>query len=260
MGIKDVIEIIKLAEESKDESENIDGTFWSAFDNGAFDENIRVQKPDGKILRGRTDGYFSDTGLDSFTRLSTFEEAQNNFNLLKEPGKKSICLDIMGQGRIGYDLGADTSIGWTYKQTNIENLPSRQLKYGDLFDKKTLDSHIKDLTKQIEAGSDLNAVFWRAIGGLGLYYESEYALSYLYENLFKKIYALAKIGCKFYLSMRYGSPKDGTDHIAKLMKKLKELGFDILEKEYKDKGGNYILTKTSEKSTLPGLKTLFYNK
>jgi len=251
------IEILGQAENiEENNSNNTDGTNWSVFDNGAFNANLKIPTGDGKFLRGRTDGYFSEVSPDSFSELETFEKCKEDFEALKVPDRKSICLDIMGQGRIGYDLGADISIGWTYKKTKIESLPGRELEYGDLFNSKILKSHIDGLKKKIIDGGDLNEVFWRAVGGLGMYQDNTYALSYLYDNLFREVYKLANTGCKFYLSMRYGSEKDDSGGMIFLMRKLKKLGFDILDKEEEDRGGTYILTKTSDKQDLPSLRIL----
>jgi hypothetical protein len=217
---------------------------WGIYDYGAHD-----------IPKQGHSGYFGK-GMESFAKIMTFQKAKDYFNFLsektKEIGRKSLALDVLGQGRIGFDLGAKKSVGWTYKDLPIENLEGREIWVGDLFDQDVLENHIKELDRLIDKeGYDLNAVFFRAVCGFFIYYSNLYALSKLYEKVFLKIYSRMKIGARMYLSMpNYGSEANDTNYVEKLMIVLKGMGYWITS----DGDGNYVLEKSPDKLELPTLK------
>lgn len=204
---------------------------WTVYDSGAFG----------------THGYFKDTPLMSFQNLMSFEEVRAKIRSLKEAGKKTMTLDVMGQGRVGHDLGADVSVGWTYKEHGEEKLEGRVIETGDLFDEKIVQGFIKNLKDRVDDGLILTDVFLRSEGGLGIYLDNPYALAHIYENVFGPVYELAPEGTRFFLGMRYAH-----DTPRALMEALRNEGYDIRDDEH----GYYLLTKSATKPTLPSLRTL----
>jgi hypothetical protein len=223
---------------------------WSIYDLGAKDKN---DKEDEESYCG----YFGE-GRESFARILPFEDAKYSFDQLskktKELGRKSLALDVMGQGRIGFDLGAEKSVGWTYKDQPIENLEGREIREGDLFDEKVLEKHFEELDRLVDSeGYDLNAVFFRAAGGFYIYYYNLFALSLLYEKVFTKIYSRMKTGGRMYLSIPdYGSGDKGASYVEKLMGVLRGMGYWITT----DNHGLYVLEKSADKTVLPSIKEI----
>jgi hypothetical protein len=229
-------------EQNRREGEEMYGD-WSYYDNGAFDTE-----------QGNR-GYF---GKDrSFSRLSTFEEAKESFHKLDRKGKRSLCLDVMGQGRIGVDLGSDLSLGWTYKRLNWPYLSGREVDTGDLFKKLSLEKLFTKLERRIaDEGYNLNAVFFRGVLGFRMYSDNAYAVSYLYENVLRRLYKLANVGCKFYLCLELDENSwFEPSNPLPLMDLLRSLGFEISSSGNSD----HILTKTKGLEELPSLRQINKN-
>lgn len=214
------------------------GNEWHIYDNSAFGQ----------------EGYF-DRRLDSFVHIVSFEKAKANLKELQKQheGMKVVILDIMGQGGIGNDLGADIAIGWTYKDhKELEREPNRIIAEGDLFDRTVQKEHINNLKRLLEEqNAFLGAVFFRSVGGYGLEKENLYANALLYERYFRKLYRLAPIGAHFYLNINMGN-----SYGAQLERYLKENGYELLTNHDRTLFCS-VLVKTEGKPELPSLEALF---
>ncbi len=223
-----------LTEIEKDKLPSGEGkrtSFWDIFDKGAHGH----------------EGYFSlENSPDSFGHLIPFESAKHRLQDLRESGVRNVVLDIMGQGRVGVDLGADLSVCWTLNQMPNEVLPHREVERGDIFEKKDRDELFRKLDERLQ-DHQLAAVFFRGVGGFGYYAQNTYALASLYKNILSPLYERAPVGALFYLNIDFGSNLP-----QKAMHALSTQGFRILGPDHKC----YVLEKTAEKEKLPSIAEL----
>jgi hypothetical protein len=205
---------------------------WSVYDSGAH----------GQV------GYFERGYEGSFEDLIPFSEVATDIAGRRANGHKVITLDVMGGGRIGIELGATKSIGWIYQNQGEQAFPGRFIETGDLMDSKIVESHLRKLETDIAENYELTDIFFRPEGGIGMYGENMYALSHLYENIFRRLYKIAPVGARFYFSMVFSASSSHG-----LMKALKAEGYCLRQKA---RSPVYLLTKTSEKLSLPSLRVL----
>lgn len=204
---------------------------WTIFDSGAY----------GK------DGYYENNrDGQTFEQLLPLAEVKADIAQREAVGQKVMVLDVMGQGRIGVDLGATKSVGWTYQKQRLARLKGRSVEFGDLLKQSVVDKHIKKLAKDMKRNL-LTDVYFRPAGGAGVYAWNTYASTLLYENLFRPLYNVAPVGTRFHLGMTWAASASHG-----LLQALKSEGYDLREAKIP----LYLLTKTGEKSELPLLRTL----
>ncbi len=156
----------------------------------------------------------------------------------------------MGQGRIGCDLGADLSIGWTYKRReNIELLPGRIIEEGNLLDKKERAGMFNALDVHIDKENyQLGAIFFRAVGGFNQYIKNTYALASLYDLVLRPLYERAPVGADFFLNIDFA----GTHHPTNVMSDLSRRGYNIRG----PRNRCFVLEKSQEHLILPSLRKM----
>lgn len=211
---------------------------------GSYVYGIYLQGAHGNL------GYFSQ-GSDSFGTIVSFEEAQKNLAGLKAAHNNApvVVLDIMGQGVVGRDLGADIPMGWTLFDHELgAETGGIEMMYGDLFDRTIACEHMQALESLLQArGAILGAVFFRAIAGYISKKDNIYANAFLYERYLRPLYERVPVGALLYLNINFP-----TSYGEQLITILEQEGFRISRSpEGMATRRCVVLEKTTEKLVLP---------
>jgi hypothetical protein len=147
-----------------------------------------------------SDDYFGEGISDtSFARLTTPETIQESIIERQKRGKKSVVLDVFGQGCIGFDSGADVVLASTYRDPNDTfhrgGTPEGRgrkdgVEYllGDGFTHENMSKLKERLDALIADNHELDTIFFRPIAGLDSYVHLPEARRFLFNTMLRGLY------------------------------------------------------------------------
>lgn len=161
------------------------------------------------------DSYFKNLreagSIGGFSELADFDQVKEFVDSLHELGEQVVCLDVMGQGVIGSELGCDVSLGTTLplpddfqgKEAWLEEKKSRgiDLIEGDIFSRDTQARLFDELDELAGNGNKLALVFFRPGAGDKGVSGNIYAEQVLADELFIGIFERVLLGGKLFISL-----------------------------------------------------------